>query len=456
MNLRICATLLAYFACTLEVAGYDLDDATADHQAYAIMMSEQYGDVGAAIKSFRAAVRFNEASATWGNLGIALQDERNPDRQDPQRWLAALREAQQALTKALALNPHNHHASQNMQQNRQLLDAAELEATEEKDYYGVLGVEEDADEKVIKKAFRTLSKKFHPDKQQGGAGLSRAEAKKLFDDTREAYETLSDAGKRAIYDARGVKGLIEYRKTEGQRDMWGNAVSSIPKSANIEQYAHVSLTTLYSGGETTYTWNRKRVCRICRTDPRNERCRKCQRCPDQLEMRREIMNGMIVQRQVRVASEDYCRTERKTLTAVIEKGMPAGHKITFPYAADQEPGHAPGDVVFHLHMSPGGADPSGSGFARVGDNLRLDVDITLKEALVGFTKSITHLDGHTVKVTAKGVTKPGLVREVHGEGMPKHNYPSEFGKLVIKFNVQFPKSLDSDMHARVLAWPDRL
>ena len=40
--------------------------------------------------------------------------------------------------------------------------------------------------------------------------------------------------------------------------------------------------------------------------------------------------------------------------------------------------------------------------------------------------------------------------------MPKHNYPSEFGKLVIKFNVQFPKSLDSDMRERVLAWPDRL
>ena len=159
--LRSGGALLVVLACTVKAAaGYDLNDPSADHQAYAIMMSEQYGDIGAAIKSFRSAVKFNEASATWGNLGIALQDERNPDRHDPQRWLAALKEAQQALTNALRLNPNNGHAQQNMHQNRRLLDEAELAATVEKDYYGILGVEEDAEEQAIKKSFRKLSRKY--------------------------------------------------------------------------------------------------------------------------------------------------------------------------------------------------------------------------------------------------------------------------------------------------------
>ena len=61
-------------------------------------------------------------------------------------------------------------------------------------------------------------------------------------------------------------------------------------------------------------------------------------------------NGMIVQRQVWVESQDFCRQENKLLEAEIEKGMPDGHEITFAHAGNQDPGKAPGDVVMTVQQ----------------------------------------------------------------------------------------------------------
>ena len=157
-------------------------------------------------------------------------------------------------------------------------------------------------------------------------------------------------------------------------------------------------------------------------------------------------NGMMVQRQVWGQSDEFCRHESKTLTAEIERGMPNGHEITFAFAANQEPGHAPGDVVLKIVQR---THPT---FVRKGNNLHYAMDLTLKEALVGFDKRITHLDGHTVRISSSSVTKPGLVRLIEGEGMPKHGVPSEFGQLVVEFRVNFPKALGEAQRESVLKW----
>ncbi|KAG0010114.1 DnaJ sub B member 5, partial [Entomortierella chlamydospora] len=70
-----------------------------------------------------------------------------------------------------------------------------------KDYYNILGVSKDADEDQIKKAYRKLALKYHPDKN------SEPEAKKKFHDISEAYEVLSDKNKRAVFDQFGEEGL---------------------------------------------------------------------------------------------------------------------------------------------------------------------------------------------------------------------------------------------------------
>ncbi|KAL3914462.1 MAG: hypothetical protein SGPRY_007617, partial [Prymnesium sp.] len=116
------------------------------------------------------------------------------------------------------------------------------------------------------------------------------------------------------------------------------------------------------------------------------------------------------------------------------------------YDSEQKPGQIPGDVILKLKQTP---HPT---FKRSRDNLAMKMTIPLRAALLGFETSCTptrlkhlpfkHLDGHLVELKRTGVTKPGQVIRIKGEGMPKHSTPSEFGDLTITFTVEFPKEVD--------------
>ena len=452
-------------------AAYDIDDPLADHQSYAIMMMDQQRDFKAGLASFRAAARFSPTQAAhFGNLGSALQDDKNPARADPSAWLAALQEAQAHFSTALRLNPRNGLAQRNIRRNKELREAAALAATPEKDYYAALGIGEDASEPQVKKAFRELSRRLHPDKQQRGAGergaRARAEAARRFAECREAFEVLSDASKRALYDAMGTKGVREWEKTEGQRDQWGRqAESTLRQGRALDLQIRVSLAMLYTGGEVARTVRRKRICRGCggagTASRASKRCHGCQRCPDAVQWQRQrTARGQIIQQQVRVRSEELCRTEHKTLTAPVEKGastVAPHNRIVFRFAGDQEPGGlAPADVVFHLdtppddhqqqkqQQQPQQKQPRASLFQRRGDDLVVEQALTLKEALLGFSKRAVHLDGHTVKISSVGVTRPGTVRVVAGEGMPRAAAPGEYGKLYVRYAIKFPAAVGAE------------
>ena len=80
-------------------------------------------------------------------------------------------------------------------------------------------------------------------------------------------------------------------------------------------------------------------------------------------------------------------------------------------------------------------------FTRKDDDLHTKMEITLRESLLGFTKTITQLDGHKILVTREGTTRPGQVIAVADEGMPKFNFPSEAGNLYIKVSVKYPEAI---------------
>lgn len=92
-----------------------------------------------------------------------------------------------------------HHPSTNQIQS--LLQKAHmlLKRSKTKDYYRIIGVPNDADERTIKKAYRSLTKKFHPDKAQA-QGLSKEESEKKMASINEAYEVLNDPEKKAMFD----------------------------------------------------------------------------------------------------------------------------------------------------------------------------------------------------------------------------------------------------------------
>ncbi len=83
-------------------------------------------------------------------------------------------------------------------------------------------------------------------------------------------------------------------------------------------------------------------------------------------------------------------------------------------------------------------------FTREGNNLKMNVKISLKQALLGFKKEITHLDGHKVLIEKKKITRPGEVEKIKGEGMPVYEYPSDYGDLIVTYEVEFPKVLDTE------------
>merc|ERR1712146_447268 len=80
-------------------------------------------------------------------------------------------------------------------------------------------------------------------------------------------------------------------------------------------------------------------------------------------------------------------------------------------------------------------------FERRGDDLYHKITISLKQALTGFKRTLKHLDGHEVEIDTFGtVVHYGEVRKFPGEGMPVHNFPSQFGDLHVEFRVDFPGS----------------
>ena len=95
----------------------------------------------------------------------------------------------------------------------------------------------------------------------------------------------------------------------------------------------------------------------------------------------------------------------------------------------------PGDVVMVLKQK------KHRQFSRDGNDLHMEMAISLKEALLGFSRKVTHLDSHEVTVKQTKVTTPGEVKRIKGEGMPQHNFPSEFGDLFVKFSIKMPKEL---------------
>lgn len=119
----------------------------------------------------------------------------------------------------------------------------------------------------------------------------------------------------------------------------------------------------------------------------------------------------------------------KTLTVQVERGMKDSDEIVFEREAEQVPDMIQGDLIFTVKQMPH------SRFKRVNDNLYVDVQVSLEEALLGFAKRVTHLDNHLVEVSSNEVVQPFEWKVVRGEGMPKRNMYSEKGDLHAKMNI---------------------
>lgn len=334
----------------------------------------------------------------------------------------------------------------------------------ETELYDALGVEPTADENALKRAYRKLALKYHPDKNQGNE-----EAAEMFKKIGHAYEILSDESKRAIYDKHGKKGLEQGGGADAHdaSDIFsmffggGRGPRGEPKPKDIVHELAVPLEDMYLGKTKKIAATRDRFCDECNAEgfkPGAQRipCSDCGGRGVRIVMQ-QVFPGMVQRGQVacpacegqgqRVKPSDLCVKcqgrkvvkEKKILEVHIEKGMKKGDHVRFQGEGDQVPGvKLSGDILLVIDQKPHDV------FRRVGSHLLVNHTITLAEALCGFELPIQHLDKRTilVKIEKGRVVDPNFAWTAHREGMPVPNTGGvERGNLVIHFEVDFPSSI---------------
>uniref|UniRef100_A0A1D1XNL8 DnaJ protein ERDJ3B n=1 Tax=Anthurium amnicola TaxID=1678845 RepID=A0A1D1XNL8_9ARAE len=314
-----------------------------------------------------------------------------------------------------------------------------------KSYYDVLQVPRGASDEQIKRAYRKLALKYHPDKNAGNE-----EANKRFAEINNAYEVLSDREKRSIYDRYGEEGLKQ--SAAGGRgggmniqdvfnSFFGGGVpdeeeEKIVKGDDVIVELDASLEDLYMGGSLKI-WREKNVLKPA---PGKRRCN----CRNEV-YHRQIAPGMFQQMTEQVCEQcPNVKYEREgyLLTVDIEKGMQDGQEVVFYEDGEPIIDGEPGDLKFRIKTAPH------ERFRREGNDLHATATITLLQALVGFEKSIEHLDEHLVNIGTKGITESKEVRKFKGEGMPLH-MSTKKGDLYVTFEVLFPTSLTEDQKNKI-------
>ncbi|XP_021770124.1 dnaJ protein ERDJ3B-like [Chenopodium quinoa] len=315
-----------------------------------------------------------------------------------------------------------------------------------KSYYDVLQVPKGASEDQIKRAYRKLALKYHPDKNQGNEA-----ANKKFAEINNAYEVLTDSEKRNIYDRYGEEGLKQHAASGGRggggggfqdifSQFFGGGMEEeeekVLKGDDVIVELEASLEDLYMGG-TMKVWRDKNVIKPA-SGKRDCNCRN-------EVYHRQIGPGMYQQITEQVCEKcPNVKYEREgySLTVDIEKGMKDGQEISFYEDGEPKIDGEAGDLKFRIRTAPHDV------FNRDGNDLRTTVTITLVQALVGFEKTIKHLDEHLVNISSKGITKPKEVRKFKGEGMPLY-LSNKKGDLYVTFEVLFPTSLTEEQKIKI-------
>ncbi|CAM9266454.1 unnamed protein product [Choristocarpus tenellus] len=325
------------------------------------------------------------------------------------------------------------------------------------EFYTILGLKKDAGEGEIKKAYRKLALKNHPDK--GGDP-------EKFKEITMAYEILSDPEKRRLYDQYGKDG-VEQEGGPGQsaEDIFsmffggGRRGQGGPRKGDDDRHKlKVGLDDLYNGLTRRLAVSRNRVCIACEGHGgkvgAEKPCEVCHGRGVQVQFR-QIGPGMVQQLQNTCSAcrgegkvindRDKCKgcagkktvKERKVLEVNITKGMRNGQKIVFHGEADEAPGMVPGDIIFVVE------EKEHATFRRKGADLVMEHKLSLVEALCGFDFSITHMDKRVLRIKSQPgvVTKHDDVFMIDHEGMPTAGNPFLKGRLFILFKVQFPTSL---------------
>jgi len=289
---------------------------------------------------------------------------------------------------------------------------------EYKDYYKVLGVARGATEPEIKKAYRKLAMKYHPDRNQGDKA-----AEDTFKEINEAYEVLGDTEKRARYDQLG-ESYSRWQQSGGKPGSfnWDDWTRQSGGQGGYRQVNVEDLQDLFGGGGFSDFFSS-----IFGGMAGAQRQARTTRRPAAYEQPVSITFDEAYHGTQRMLQMDGRRIEVK-----IPAGAKTGTKVRVKGAG---PGEA--DIYLVIEVSPDAR------FERKGDDIYLDVPVNLYTAVLGGQVNLTTPAGK-VTLTIPAGTQPGQTFRLAGRGMPQLRETSKFGDLFARVKVQIPKNLSGE------------
>jgi molecular chaperone DnaJ len=337
---------------------------------------------------------------------------------------------------------------------------------EKRDYYEVLDVSRDASQDEIKKAYRKLAIKYHPDKNPGNK-----EAEESFKEATEAYEVLGDSEKRSRYDRFGHAGVEGTLRTGGFgfdfgsfEDIVGDIFSDFgdifgfrtsrgtsgPKRGRSLQYdLEISLEDVINGKTVTIEVPRLETCPVCHGTG-GEPGSKPQTCPDCYGRGQVTRSqGFFTMSRTcprchgegRVISHPCNRCDGQGLVRVtrkikvgIPKGVDTGFKIQMRGEGEAGVnGGPPGDLFIVIRVAPHDR------FVREGNDLITKANISFTQAALGAEIEVPTIDG-TAKLAIPAGTQYGRGLRISGKGVPYYNHYGR-GDFIVQVAIETPANL---------------
>lgn len=299
-----------------------------------------------------------------------------------------------------------------------------------KDYYDVLGVDRNASENEIKRAYRRLAHRYHPDVNPD------ADAEDRFKEINEAYEILSDSDKRAKYDRLGAN-WQQWQRTgrdPGQFD-WSQWFADAPGGSRTEWSG--DLDDLFGGpGRDAFSdffsaiFGGMGGARRARTAGRGA---SYQRAAHGQDVETDV--AITLEEALHGTSRILERSGRR-IRVTIPPGVRTGSKVRIPgQGRSGYRGRPPGDLYLNVTVEPHRA------FERDGDDLRCEVDVDLYAAVMGGHARVPTLNGE-VSLRIPAGTQGNQVFRLRGKGMPDPGNPKQRGDLLVTVRLKVPKDLD--------------
>ena len=349
-----------------------------------------------------------------------------------------------------------------------------------RDYYEVLGVEKNASQDEIKKAYRKLAIKYHPDKNPGNK-----EAEEKFKEATEAYEILFDEKKRNMYDQYGHAGVdgmsggrgFDPSAFQGFEDIFGGGgfadifenlfgfgggfsrsssgfggrPQEPARGSNLRYDLQISFIDAVYGKKAELSYTRNEKCTHCGgSGSESGSSRKmCPDCKGTGQVRRSTGffsisstcprcggEGSIIENPCKQCGGSGLERKKQEIIVTIPAGVENGKRITIPNQGNAgQTGGDYGNLFVFIFVQP---HPN---FERNGEDLYCAVPISITQAVLGGDVNIKSLDGKTIRVKIPAGTQNGKLLRVKGEGVPSGL--GRKGDLYIQIKVQIPTKLSS-------------